>query len=134
MANYLYNGVEAPALPQLTATEQETYPIAMINKNGRLIYCSAVYDADADGRVTVSLFSTIVYDVVDGQWVKQSTYPMTFKPVWTNTDILNEDGTIYLAASEPIPVGGEPIDPTSFMQGYIVGRRLAGMRGKNPEL
>ena len=26
------------------------------------------------------------------------------------------------------PVGGEPIDPTSFMQGYIVGRRLAGIR------
>lgn len=29
-------------------------------------------------------------------------------------------------ASEPIPVN--PIDPTSFLQGWLVGRRLAGMR------
>jgi hypothetical protein len=51
---------------------------------------------------------------------------------WTNTDILNEDGSLYLAASDPIPVGGEPIDPTSFMQGWLVGRRLAGMRKRPP--
>lgn len=33
-------------------------------------------------------------------------------------------------ASDPIPVGGEPIDQASFFQGWLVGRRLAGMRGK----
>lgn len=33
-------------------------------------------------------------------------------------------------ASDPIPVGGEPIDPTSFLQGWLVGIRLASMRGE----
>lgn len=34
-------------------------------------------------------------------------------------------------ASDPIPVGGgEPIDHASFLQGWLVGRRLAGMRKK----
>lgn len=31
-------------------------------------------------------------------------------------------------ASDQIPVGVEPIDKASFLQGWLVGRRLAGMR------
>lgn len=31
--------------------------------------------------------------------------------VWSNYDILNEDGSVYLPASDPVPVGGEPEEP-----------------------
>lgn len=58
--------------------------------------------------------------------------------IWTSHDILNTDGSIYLAASEPIPVGGEPekpttdssLDPTSMLMGWLVGRAVASQRGK----
>ena len=33
-------------------------------------------------------------------------------------------------ASEQIPADSEPIDKASFLQGWLVGRRLAGMRNK----
>ena len=65
-------------------------------------------------------------------------------PIWANTDMKaylatdNGDGwynfellgTIGLQASEPIPVGVSTLDPQSFMMGWLVGRRIAAMRGK----
>jgi hypothetical protein len=39
-----------------------------------------------------------VYEEYDGRTLRE------FTPLWTSHDILNEDGTVYLAASEPIPV------------------------------
>lgn len=67
--------------------------------------------------------------------------------IWANHDILNPDGSVYFAASYPIdaetgeeitdyglyptPVTpSEPIDPTSMLLGWLVGRRIAGQRGK----
>ena len=41
---------------------------------------------------------------------------------WTNTDIYNEDGTLYLAASIPVPVN--PPNPTAMMMGYMVGQAI----------
>ena len=49
--------------------------------------------------------------------------------LWTNHDIINEDGTLYQAASpDPIPV--PTIDPNSMLAGYLVGCRLRSLRGK----
>ena len=46
---------------------------------------------------------------------------------WTNTDILNTDGTVYLAASDPIPVNPAPtLDPTALLMGWQVGNRIRG--------
>jgi hypothetical protein len=51
--------------------------------------------------------------------------------IWTNHDILRTlDDTLYLAASDPIPV--QSYDPTALLQGYLVGCRLRAMRGKKP--
>lgn len=42
---------------------------------------------------------------------------------YTNFDIYNEDGTLYLAASDPIPVGSAPeVEPKSFMAGSWMGQ------------
>lgn len=59
--------------------------------------------------------------------------------VWSNFDILyrtaNEDagiavGDIYLAASDPVPVGGvaPDIDPAAFMEGLRIGQIVRAMR------
>lgn len=52
--------------------------------------------------------------------------------VWANVDILNEDGTVYLAASEAIPISA--IDYKARIQGWFVGKRLAAMRGQTQQV
>ena len=139
MANYLYNGVKLPPLPEW---DKETYPYAVIitTSSGYVLFvCQqepaprpAVSDDPSYiwfGEYDYKPMSAYCYEPYS-QWEELSTsFSYCSNNIfWTNTDIYNEDGSVYLAASEPVPVGGEPIDPTSFMQGYIVGRRLAGMR------
>ena len=53
--------------------------------------------------------------------------------LWSNYNILNEDGSVYLAKTDPIPVGGEPLDPTSLLMGYRVGEMIRGMRKQQKE-
>jgi hypothetical protein len=38
-------------------------------------------------------------------------------------------GTLYLAASDPVPVS-PPLDPTALLMGWLAGKRMAAMRGK----
>lgn len=100
-----------------------------------------------------------VYSIADGtseyvvKYVEENTrifaaleYPpdevpetIVYKCIWCSADICGEEDTdtVYLAASEPIPVGSEPEKPTTFTpdpismtMGWIVGRRIAGQRGK----
>ena len=51
--------------------------------------------------------------------------------IWSNYDIPNEvDGGIYLAASDPVPVGGvaPDLDPAAFMEGLRIGQIVRAMR------
>jgi hypothetical protein len=113
---YLYNGVRLPDINTVW-TDKEKYPYAVIyrdNYGDHLVLagsCSAWGSngfrffppkggQNADGPV-------YEYNVnVQGDaWELFSTfYWITFYPVWTGTDIFNEDGSVYLSASEPIPV------------------------------
>lgn len=68
-------------------------------------------------------------------------------PFWTNHDVISDsDGSVYFAASKainaetgeeidysPIPVSSFTPDPISMTMGWIVGRRIAGQRGKKIE-
>lgn len=152
MANHLYNGVELPALPDW---DKETYPYAYIEKAiPENLYCLRVRDAnitvESDGlsytryKGTSCLLGGILED---GSWnlsdtVYTSTEDASYKInrddscyilVWTNTDILNSDGTLYLAASEPVPVAVTTYDPASLLMGWMAGRRIAGQRRKGVE-
>lgn len=58
--------------------------------------------------------------------------------MWANHDVLNTDGSVYLAASDPVPIGGSvpapsvptpSIDPTAMLLGWLIGKRIAGQRG-----
>lgn len=123
---YLYNGIRLPALPEW---DREMYPYAYIIKsNSSDSYFLCVYDDRAVYDEKYEYTPCIVdthgdnkaqlrkYYVSNGEWAyalggKVTTpYGLSFAggssdtPVWCNTDILNEDGTVYLPASEPVPV------------------------------
>lgn len=121
---YLYNGVQLPPLPEW---DKERYPYAWMTITGEVLYvvdkphmrCTgdngkdyfyingnsesgefvnyAVYKLSADG-------TNFVYsskgDNVDGRWLG-----MSYPPLWTNYDVIDvDDGSVYLSASEPIPI------------------------------
>lgn len=48
--------------------------------------------------------------------------------LWANHDILNSNGSVYLAASDPVPVVTNTLDPTALLMGWLVGKRVAGLR------
>ena len=150
--NYLYNGVELPALPEW---DKETYPYAVItpmfattdpNKGAKLyVYSAPLYHAEGELTTAtackrmIALWSYLSHP--EYGWYKYtSTTEIGFtdpedmeagdiiarSAVWTNTDILNEDGSIYLAASDPVPVSA--LDPQSLTAGWLVGKKIAAMR------
>ena len=165
MANYLYNGVELPALPEwdtvaypyaciaAASSEMEKVPIAALYVSNVPIYMKA-YSASG-GFLYLKDSGTISeywYDSTlgDTDFSLSETNEenagllmgMATDIIWSNYDLLNySDDTLYLEASCPIDAEtgeeyhgwcihatAEPIDPTSFLQGWLVGRRLAGMR------
>ena len=136
--NYLYNGVEFPAIP---TWNKEKYPYLFIHENPGIWITLWAIDVPltkgGEYLKTNGPYGYYYWVLKDGVWAVTEYSEGTNAEgsswgtnlIWANHDILKEDGTIYLAASDPIPVGGgEPIDKASFLQGYIVGRRLAGMR------
>lgn len=121
---YLYNGVRLPALPEW---DRVKYPYAFIYKRyspvSRAYVCDlvalpevayaymssggwAVYVGDVDRlgwRViadSAGNFST-EWQLLETAW---NGYVAPPGLTWANFGVLNEDGTVYLAASEPVPV------------------------------
>lgn len=111
---YLYNGVRLPKLPSWDKT---VYPYAAIYIGLRkYLICSAEpfsMSTDSSGALQIGLPDNTAYlefAVSGGAWVETNTlyldttdYPAE-NWLWTNTNILNEDGSVYLALSEPTPV------------------------------
>lgn len=113
MANYYYNGVELPQLPEWDKT---TYPYAFIYDYGNGNY-SLIIDRQ---KITYKpgtgfgLNSPPMCAPSDGKWGEfeearweGSDLTMFFecdKIVWVNHDIINTaDGSVFLAASDPVP-------------------------------
>jgi hypothetical protein len=132
MSNCLYNGVELPSLPEW---DKETYPYAVIQQlNSRWFklwvmkekpYVSGNYLHITSDSLTWDNYYAFDNTYTDawGSLGAVSTASQTASSfIWSNADILNEDGTLYLAASDPIPVTtATPIDPTSlyFLSGLL---------------
>lgn len=150
--NYIYNGVELPALP---GYDTAAYPYAVIAQGGSIttLYVSSkplyyLWPIDvAYGYCSIDPFDRGSTSLKNGSWEEFTFDAVTsatetesgtecywcfgiLKGIWANHDILKEDGTVYLAASEPIPVSTWKPDPISMVLGWLVGRRLAGQRGK----
>lgn len=126
MANYRYNGTELPALPNWDKTK---YPFAVLFKGSGNSYTLwvtsyAPYFGYPEGYTSKYL---VWANPVSLERYKPDTGEFLFYNsgehndlttayggagvIWTNTDILNEDGSVWFAASDPVPVGGEPEEP-----------------------
>ena len=119
MANYLYNGVELPDINAVW-TDKETYPYAAVitvATNQYLFFISSMpFEWDAVTNAMVSTGTAVaksygaevgytewVYDS-DSNWVDGTTMYSGLVPHWSNYDILNADGSIYLTASDPVAI------------------------------
>lgn len=139
--NCLYNGVELPALPEW---DKGKYPVAYIYRNTLFggyvlgVCDSYVYEYNNAGNYRVGAYKFRTTTVKDGAWQKIQDSNDTGTSwltnvgsdfiIWTNTDILYEDGTVATKATEPVYMDADLIDHTSFLQGQLVGRWLVGMR------
>lgn len=152
MPRYLYNGVELPALPEW---DKETYPYVVMTTmmQGGVVYGVRIVAYSEPMHLVLNnsgVGSDYYLGVVagnpfltTGSWYLSSDttpeftektltydYLYTKEPHWANYDVLNRDGTLYLAASDPIPVSSFTPDPISMTMGWLVGRRIAGQRSK----
>lgn len=124
MANYIYNGIKLPALPEW---DKETYPYAVI---GRVTtnYLLRVAKSACYRTSAVYIPGPIMqWTCKDGVWsgpseLTASRYTfISSRTYWSNHNIFSADGTLYLAASEPIPVPTWIPDLTSMVLGWQIG-------------
>ena len=142
MANYLYNGIELPDINEVW-TDKETYPYGFITysePHGYLVcimsfvtlvdYYTAAGEnvkgliASTSGVCSfyrLSDFSVVGAPVRDC-YAGQHILPLDIGVFWSNFDILYEDGTVYLAASDPVPVEDEPALPEGDFYRVINGQ------------
>lgn len=115
MKNYLYNGVELPDISPFLKDVQ-TYPYVIIYKatsSYKLIQSSSKPYKESN-RNFVVFPHTYGYEYIlrtgKDDWEHQYDHNSVTlniggdSLIWTNKDILNEDGSVYFAASEPVPV------------------------------
>ena len=131
MANYLYNGIELPDINEVW-TDKETYKYAYISeKNGAYYLTVSKIKKTVDnveGPILVDtlntalLETTVSYKLSNDEWVQYSGgYRFRSIPVWASVDIQYEgcegveDGTLYLAASDPVPVLPEPLPVSPYL-------------------
>lgn len=126
MAYYIYNGIKLPALP--SGLNEFNY----ILRSGDFYYLASATAEEktinAYGAIRVSSSEGIFYTFSDGAWVENSNDNAIGYVVWSNTDVYDSTGTLYLAATDPIPVGKPITDPLSFAMGWQLGCRLRAQR------
>lgn len=127
---YLYNGIRLPALPEW---DRGVYPYAVMSvfteetssnsSVGDISLCVCVYPLSFNGSNVVQTnapertkYLLYRYSPTNGDTgfslageysggtSNKVTYPSEEDSFWSNHDIPNADGTIYLAGSDPIPV------------------------------
>lgn len=107
---YLYNGVRLPKLPEW---DKAKYPYAFIETTFGFYYLRVLAnpltpDGNSFRMTPPGLVAGAKIDIADYEligWDEWSEVTeITRDPLWSNFDVLNEDGTVYLAASEPVPV------------------------------
>lgn len=115
---YLYNGVRLPKLPEW---DREKYPYAYIWFGSTLKRLYILQEAshmtmtDSGGNACIGVEAGTTYmaantHVGNATWGPFTSYTaeepkaLSSSVGWANYDIRNADGTLYLSASEPIPV------------------------------
>jgi hypothetical protein len=137
--NYLYNGVELPAIPTVENEYQAIYI-----KNDIYYFASkgsAHVFTQTNGEYTGVLLSEMhkvyynVYKLIGDVWTSvdpgnEADVPLgDFTPVWSNHDIPaygKPTLVIFKASAPPVPVA--TLDPTALLMGYRVGQMIRGLR------
>ena len=138
--NYLYNGVELPALPEWDKT---VYPYAYIgttldNEKYELLLVDKELTAGENNMIPINGLTrnAVYYDSIDGGWVLQGDFAVkTLSPVWCSVDLHYHNysymgelaGKLYLKASEPVPVPettAPSVDPLSLLMGWRMGNAV----------
>lgn len=116
---YLYNGVRLPALPEW---DREKYPYAVIvfRKATEEYY---LYTLSNKVHGETVIFDTYYYrskapydcfHIENDSWVwwffqedgDLNSNPKTHTIIWANHEIIDVDGSVFLDATEPVPVYG----------------------------
>lgn len=139
MANMLYNGVELPDINEVW--DKETHPYAGIGSFGvNWMFAALDFEVYADvsksGYYASSAGKIDQYLCQNGEWVLVSSQNMdagnlltSFSQVtftWASFNILDNNGSVYLAASDPVDPNApaEPTytyDKTAFLSGMAMG-------------
>lgn len=105
---YLYNGLRFPALPE---RDETAYPYAYILKNMwgsyMLLFSTSPATHDAGSEEGYYSISGLKFYGREGdpEWEPQGTAGLQLgRGIWCNTPLYNYDGSLYLAASDPVPV------------------------------
>ena len=143
MGNYLYNGVELPDINEVWTDDlKKQYPYAYIKKSTSS--SNPYYNLELFSSITtVAESDEWIYKYVKQTgpfvWVRcylnnqplhwEEPYFSSFNNIvleapahpahpciWSNTNILNADGSVFFAASDPIPV--PPLNHAALMQGF----------------
>lgn len=131
MADLLYNGVAVPALPDY---DGETYSYIALRKNEdgttfNLYCCKSPPIINSAGRIVFAnqtLGGCVAYSYTNGEWIGP-TYSTALVGLsttvdgvfWSNADILNPDGTVFLEASDPVSATWSGLQ--SWLIGYVLG-------------
>lgn len=117
---YLYNGVRLPGLPD--AQGHQNAFIGTLNLGSRTT--TFLYLLDFIPKATeyqfgikklIGIGSYLYYEIKGSastlRWgdadLGEATgepFGMVFSSIWSNVDVYNDDGTLYLAASDPVPI------------------------------
>lgn len=139
--NYLYNGKELPKIPVV-----EGLDFSFIDNEGLGFYGLYLTPnlpvvkqlptgyGDSTGDFLCNIMGGQYWRYVPdvNSWVFDSNIEADEAPIWTlgqgiwsNHNVYNEDGTLYLAASEPVPiVPTPPSAQTAFCIGKAFGRLI----------
>jgi hypothetical protein len=113
IVGYSYNGTVLPELPEWDKTVYPYAYIQMWDTGTQLVlladYEMVINDAGKWAIKPVNGHVTYNYSTSDSEWFKPFIpgglpVPRVEFIKWANFDILNEDGSVYLSASAPIPV------------------------------
>lgn len=134
MPDFLYNGVGP--LPDIysvyTPELQEQLPHAYVATHTSNGGYYLLLD-DLPKTTLAPLWSDAAFEAKSGQWLDgASTSSISYRIIWCNTDIVGEDGTLYLAASDPVPVSPVMVrNPAAMLIGFQLGTAICSMRGRS---
>lgn len=138
MSFYLYNGIKLPVLPSTAyqfayiKKESAVYRLFLLDSEAVWIGLEMFGDGNANGLQYICSTDGTEWTVAEDTTsvIADSNYPC----IWCNTDMVKgiADGTIYLAASAPIPVTAWKFNLQDLLSGMAAAAASRGVLRRTP--